>query len=1025
MDEISSLFFFGALILFVLFGPWIWLIRSRVRQKRERAEDQEHLRRLTDRVFQIESAVRELKRWAEVATTKAPAPTRAEAAVETKVEVPLARPSSPPRSDSIPPAVAAETFIKPIPEQVRKRVEPAPLAEPPRQSSPPAPLIQSSAKPSISLFENFKSAVDIEEMLGTNWLNKIGISLLVLGVAFFLALKLKTLGPGGKVLVGYAIGLFILGAGIWFERLDRYRILARAGVGGGWALTFFVTYAMYHVGAARVLTSQTADLVLMLAVAAAMVWHTLRYKSQVVTGLAFLLAFATVTISHEKVYSLTAGAVLAAALVVIVGRMQWFELEIFGIAASYLNHFLWLQPIIGPMHGKHHMFPEFFASAGILAAYWCIYRSSYVLRTPQDARQESLSTVAAFLNTGSLLALLKYQSVHPEWAFWALLVIGAVETALGQLPITRRRRTAVVVLSTLGSVLLISAFPFRYSGTKLSMLWLIEAEALFLVGVRAREVVFRRVGVLATVVVAGQMVSYDAAHVYGMRSDGAYVRSDFGLATLFMAASAVFYLNAHWIFLRWRDLFTAEFDRVLMHRLSYVACILVFIGAWIAFPEAWTAVAWCALGVLLAALAERLRIPDLGYQGKLLSLAAAIRLLMINLIATTRFLGLTLRLTTIVLVSASLYIVARLKIDDKGRNFALAGKSYGYATLVGGFCTWIASFLLSLLAWYELRPVGVAVAWAMGGLLLLELGIGKRAIALRQQAYVALACSFVRIFFVNLNASGALEEVSPRFYTVIPIALVFFYAYWRLSSLPEGGFERERTLAADLTCYLGTISIASLMRFELEADWIAAAWAALVFVLSALAWRSRRRIFLHQALLLGFGVLFRVTLHNFYERSYFPVSGWDDRRLCVGVAVALLLASLAFAFPLRSKEESSQTGLTRLFQALSWRPEQTLFFIAIGLLTVLLTLETRHGMITLAWGLEALSVFMFALWVGERSFRLTGVALLLLCVGKILIVDVWELHPQDRYLTLIVLGAAILVVSFMYTRYREAIRQYL
>jgi hypothetical protein len=56
------------------------------------------------------------------------------------------------------------------------------------------------------------------------------------------------------------------------------------------------------------------------------VWHTLRYRSQVVTGLAFLLGFLTVTISHSSVYSLSAGAVLAAGLVLIVGRMKWFEL---------------------------------------------------------------------------------------------------------------------------------------------------------------------------------------------------------------------------------------------------------------------------------------------------------------------------------------------------------------------------------------------------------------------------------------------------------------------------------------------------------------------------------------------------------------------------------------------------------------------------------------------------------------------------------------------------------------------------
>ena len=48
----------------------------------------------------------------------------------------------------------------------------------------------------------------------------------------------------------------------------------------------------------RVFASQAPDLLLMLVVAAAMVAHTLRYRSQVVTGLAFLLAFSTLTISQ-------------------------------------------------------------------------------------------------------------------------------------------------------------------------------------------------------------------------------------------------------------------------------------------------------------------------------------------------------------------------------------------------------------------------------------------------------------------------------------------------------------------------------------------------------------------------------------------------------------------------------------------------------------------------------------------------------------------------------------------------------
>lgn len=123
------------------------------------------------------------------------------------------------------------------------------------------------------------------------------MGLLVIGIAFLLSFQLRTVGPAGKVLVGYVVSAVILGAGIWFERNNQYRILARAGVGGGWALLFFTTYAMYHVPAAHVLSSQALDLVLMLVVAAGMVWHTLRYRSQVVTGLAFVLAFLTVTVS--------------------------------------------------------------------------------------------------------------------------------------------------------------------------------------------------------------------------------------------------------------------------------------------------------------------------------------------------------------------------------------------------------------------------------------------------------------------------------------------------------------------------------------------------------------------------------------------------------------------------------------------------------------------------------------------------------------------------------------------------------
>src|SRR5580704_18152892 len=400
--------FVGGIVLLVLPGPWVLVWRISSRRKRERDEDNERWQELSSRTYTLEQTVRTLQAQrpgsaAEEVTPKTSERHGSTSYVPTFTSPSVVPPVVEPTPEPSPSVRIAENWI------TQKADESATTSPVPPTPPTVGPVFPSNFATGInlSIADRLKSSLDIEEMLGTNWLNKLGIVILVLGVAFFLAYQLKTLGPAGKVLVGFMTSGVMLGTGIWFDRKERYRILARAGIGGGWALLFFTTYAMYHVAAAQVLSSQAVDLVLMLAVAGAMVAHTLRYRSQVVTGLAFLLAFLTVTISHSNVYSLSAGAVLAAGLVVIVGRMQWFELEVFGILASYLNHYLWLRPIIEPMQGKRHPFPEFAASAGLLGLYWLIFRVSYVFRRPSDEseRQEHVSTAAALLNTALLLAL--------------------------------------------------------------------------------------------------------------------------------------------------------------------------------------------------------------------------------------------------------------------------------------------------------------------------------------------------------------------------------------------------------------------------------------------------------------------------------------------------------------------------------------------------------------------------------------------------------------------------------------------
>ena len=91
----------------------------------------------------------------------------------------------------------------------------------------------------------------------------------------------------------------------------------------------------------------------------------------------------------------------------------------------------------------------------------------------------------------------------------------------------------------------------------------------------------------------------------------------------------------------------------------------------------------------------------------------------------------------------------------------------------------------------------------------------------------------------------------------------------------------------------------------------------------------------------------------------------------------------------------------------------------------MLTVKMNAGMKTVSWGIEGVAIIVLALLVKERSFRLAGLGLLLVCVAKIMAVDVWGLQARDRYITLIIVGSALLLVSYLYSRYRESIRQFL
>jgi hypothetical protein len=80
--------FIAAFVLLVVLGPWVLVLRTNSRRKRERAEDQERWQELTSRTNALEETVRSLQ-------SQRPAPAAKEATPKAS-EIPIAAANQPP-----------------------------------------------------------------------------------------------------------------------------------------------------------------------------------------------------------------------------------------------------------------------------------------------------------------------------------------------------------------------------------------------------------------------------------------------------------------------------------------------------------------------------------------------------------------------------------------------------------------------------------------------------------------------------------------------------------------------------------------------------------------------------------------------------------------------------------------------------------------------------------------------------------------------------------------------------------------
>ncbi|HLJ28425.1 MAG TPA: DUF2339 domain-containing protein, partial [Candidatus Angelobacter sp.] len=838
-------------------------------------------------------------------------------------------------------------------------------------------------------------SISLEEMVGTNWLPKLGVTILVLAVVLFTATKWENLPAIGRVIVFYVLGAGLLGGGIFLERKEKYQILGRVLIGGGWSVLFFITFAMRYVPAAHVLDSDVADLVLLLAMAGAMVWHTLKYNSQTVTGFAFFLGFLSITISHNTSLSLVAGAILALGLTVIVLRRQWYELEVFGILASYLNHLYWLFPIISAMSQKGP-FPQYQGSIALMVSYWAIFRASYMLRKVTDPAQESISTIAGLLNPLLFLAVMKYQSFHPEWAFYALLTMGAIEFTLGQLPVSRRRKAPFQILSSLGATLMVMAVPFKYAGSRsLELLWMAGAEVFLLAGIFTRERLFRQFSGIISFLVALYLfawppngISWQVASIVNGQP-----HHDATLALVFGVVAVLFYFNSHVLGRIWESLFDREVEKQAIGSLSFAASIFAAGAIYVSAGSNAVAVWLAVLVTALAWTGKRFRISQLAYQAHWIALVAIADVSITAIHLDVAWHSIPERLITFGLVAGLLYLSSNFVRMEQPENQEIPVVLY----------RWAGTGLIALAIWMQVwyapirRDWLIAMLWTALALVLAGVAQLLKRSEFKWQAFTLAMMSFCSTLAVNFGYGEQFHHLSYRLISVTLVSgSIYLLARWAPVAQIKPAYSWAGTILLGYLAYRETQ--------EHQELWTAVLWITLAAVLALAArWWKDRALLWQTHLLAAAATGWTIAIAFLGKPEY---HGAPAQRYTVLLTAALLYA-LTWITNIAKVTEDDW-----IWQSYSWAGWL--------LLTWLAWYQLAPINVSLAWGVFALVLFELGYNTASAYLRTQAYVALTCSFAHLFYSNFNTLLPAgtfDPHIFLIVL--LVPIYFWVYWRLRE------
>jgi uncharacterized membrane protein len=360
----------------------------------------------------------------------------------------------------------------------------------------------------------------LEARIGSHWLNRIGITAVLVGAAYFLkfAFDNQWIGPSGRIAIGLISGIAVV---LWSERFRTkgYRLFSYAlkavGVGVLY-LSLWASFQVYH------LMPNGVVFACMILVTAASCALALTQDAEILAVYAIVGGFLTpVLLStgvNREIALFSYVVLLDVGILAVVVFKPWRRLLWLGFAGTLILYLAW--------YFEYYDRKQIETTLIFTSLFFAIFAISPLLMLRQEHGAGTMPLALAFVNAGTffLQAYAMISEISKTEMAWFSLTLAAVYLGLNTIR-SRSNQAAESNLKLMHLALAIGlitvAIPIRLESHWITIGWFIESAVLLWLGGRIKSDLLNVFALTALVLGVLRLLFYDnfapATLIFNMR----------------------------------------------------------------------------------------------------------------------------------------------------------------------------------------------------------------------------------------------------------------------------------------------------------------------------------------------------------------------------------------------------------------------------------------------------------------------------------------------------------------------------